>query len=91
MALLILDESSLVLQNYKKFKTFKNAAGYHPGPVLPSKAEPAHKLLIFDSNQLDQNDHTFRELQVLIIIWDKYVLLYLPQQSWTNLGIGMLR
>ena len=41
MALLIPDESSLVSVDDKKFYAFKNAAGYHPGQVAPSTADPA--------------------------------------------------
>ena len=41
MALLIPDESSLVMLSDKKLRKIKNAAGYHPGPVPPSTADPA--------------------------------------------------
>ena len=41
MAILIPDESSLVMLSVKKFCKIKNAAGYHPGPVPPSTADPA--------------------------------------------------
>ena len=41
MALLIRDESSLVMLSVKKFCKIKNAAGYQPGPVPPSTADPA--------------------------------------------------
>jgi len=41
MAILIPYEKCLVLQ-YENFSlTHKNAAGYHPGPVAPSAADPA--------------------------------------------------
>ena len=48
MAYLIPDVSSLVFVDYKKFYTFKNAAGYHPGLVTPSTADPAPLPLLID-------------------------------------------
>ena len=41
MALLIPDEKCLVLQHEHLSLSSKNAAGYHPGPVAPSAADPA--------------------------------------------------
>ena len=41
MALLIPDESSLIFVHSKKFSSFTNAAGYYPGYVTPSTADPA--------------------------------------------------
>ena len=46
MVLLIPDESSLVSVDFKKFYAFKNAAGYHPGLVAPSTADPASLKLV---------------------------------------------
>ena len=48
MVLLIPDESSLVFVDYEKFYTIKNAAGYHPGLVTPSTADPAPLPLLID-------------------------------------------
>ena len=41
MAALIPDEKRLVCLDKKYIKVVKNASGYHPGQVLPSRADGA--------------------------------------------------